>query len=113
MILNCDYFPLLGILLVPMSILQLHRRPPPAKPFGRQAEPGHARQPAQDGMHAFPQLAGAFAVDDPDLQDAPLPALVQIGRYQIARLLRLEQVQVERAVDGPLQGRWRLAGRVI
>ena len=61
-------------------------------------------------MHAFPQLARALAVDNPDLEDAPLPALLQIPRHQIAHLGRLEQVQVERAVYGSRLGALGWAG---
>ena len=53
-------------------------------------------------MHPLPKLPRALAVDDPDLQDAPLPALLQVFRHQVAHLGRLEQVQIERAVYGSL-----------
>jgi hypothetical protein len=84
---------------------QFHNRgAPPAHSIRRQAKPCHFRDPTQNGMHPFPQLPRALAVDDPDLQDAALPALGQVFRYQIIDFPGLEQVQVERAGYGPGSG---------
>jgi len=54
-------------------------------------------------VYEFPKLPRALAVNDPDLQDAELAALLQVPRHQRFDFLGLEQVQVERAVYGP----WR------
>ena len=52
-------------------------------------------------MHTFAQLPRTLAVDDSDMKDAELAALLQILWDQIADFTRLEQVQVEHAVYGP------------
>lgn len=89
------------------------RRAPPAHALRRQTERRHLWYPPQNGVYAFAQLPRPLPMHNPHLQDAPLPALGQILRHQVADFPGREQVQVERAVDGPLQGRWCLAGRVV
>ena len=51
-------------------------------------------------MDAALQMTDALAMNEADLQNAALPALVQIGRNQAADFPGLEGVQVQDSVDG-------------
>ena len=76
----------------------------------------------KNGVHPLPKLPRSLPMHDPDPQDAPLPALGQIFRHQVADFPGLEQVQVERAGYGPGSGiggwvhismRHQISGNVI
>jgi hypothetical protein len=45
------------------------------------------------------QIADPFAMDYADLQNAALPAFIQITRDEPANFPRVERVQVQHAVD--------------
>ena len=52
------------------------------------------------------QIADSLSVDDADLQNAALPAFVQITRDKPANFSRVERVQVQHAVDRKRYWRW-------
>ena len=65
---------------------------------------GEARQKSVNGAS---EIAGPFAVNDPDMQNAPLLALCQISWDEVLDLLGLKSVKIEHAVDRELD--WFLA----
>lgn len=58
----------------------------------------------EDGVNGLPELAGAFAVDDSDSQDALVRTGLKVIRNEVLDLPRTEGVQIEDAVDGDLDG---------
>jgi hypothetical protein len=74
--------------------------PPPSRVFSRQAETGHIGQSLQKVMDGALQHPGTLAVDDPDIEDAPLTAGGEVVRDQLPDLAGLESMEVKNAVDG-------------
>src|ERR1035441_8785057 len=56
----------------------------------------------EDRVHGALQVADAFAVNDPNLEDSALLARRQVVHHEVFDLARLERVQVQHAVDGDL-----------
>ena len=82
-------------------------RPPLPNDYSPSRISGDGPAPLPAEILIFPPLP----VHDPDLQDAPLPALdLHLFRQQVADFLQPEQVQVERAGYGPGSGAEFLGG---
>ena len=58
----------------------------------------------EDRVDGTPQVADAFAMNDPHLEDAAFPARRQVVGHQVFDLARFERVQVQHAVNGQLDG---------
>ncbi len=54
---------------------------------------------AENGVHGAAEVANAFTVDDPHLQNTSLPAFGQVLRHQVLDLTRIERVKVEHPVN--------------
>ena len=79
-----------------------NRRTPSAEVFIRQMELRDLRMLGEDGVNGAPQIADAFAVDDPHPQNPALLTFGQIIRHKVLHLARLERVQVEHTVNRKL-----------
>ena len=89
---------------LPFPLQHDERRSPAATIFSRQPKRCHAIKAGQECVDRPAQIARPFAVDYPDLMDARLAALRQVGRDKRPHLPGKEEVQVEHAVDGELNG---------
>ena len=86
---------------------------PSAVPLGCSSESGDVIQFVQNGMHPFAQGSGAFAVDDPDAQDALFTAGFQIVGNQVTDFVGAKGVEVEFTVDGDFDGIFRFHGSQV
>jgi len=64
----------------------------------------YVRVPRQNSSHRPPHLTNSLAVDDTDLNNAPLETGVEVIRHQIFYFCRSKRMQVQNAVDGKLDG---------
>ena len=53
-------------------------------------------------MNRPAQVTNSFAMDDPNLEDAPFLAGGQVIRHEVFNIARVERVQVQNPVDGKL-----------
>ncbi len=59
----------------------------------------HLWEPRQKSVDAASEIADPFAVNDPDMQNAPRLALCQIISDEVLDLLGLKGVKIEHAVN--------------
>lgn len=79
-----------------------NRRAPAPERFAGQMKFRHLGQLREKRMDRSPQMANAFAMNNPHPEDAPRPALGQIIRDEVLYLARREAVQVKHPIDGKL-----------
>jgi hypothetical protein len=59
----------------------------------------HVRVPGQDGVHVAAELAGAFAVNDPHLENPPLPASGEVVRDEFLDVLWTKGMEIQHAIN--------------
>jgi hypothetical protein len=91
--------------------VEVHERRAPASRFcTRQTKVLYLGHTAQNCVNAAPENARPLSVDDSQLQNPSIPALVDVFGDQVLNLLGVKGVQVENSVDRKLD---HLSRRVL
>lgn len=83
---------------------------PAAELFVGEVVGDHVRMTREQGVHCAPQVADAFSVNDPHLENALLATGFEVISDEILHFFRPEGMEVEHAVDGELDGIGHTAG---